>query len=401
MDGFEETTEDNPDWSRRKVAIIHDWLVTDRGGERVLEQCLKLFPHADVYTLFYEPKQSFPWLKTHRLIYPRSLNALRRLRKALLPILPFYIEAIELSEYDLVLSSSSCVAKGVIPSPEALHVCYIHSPMRYIWDQRSAYLPQVKSFNQALQALFNLLLTPLRVWDIVSSTRVDAFVANSRYVARRVELYYRRSADVIAPPVAVEALTKRPQKQSKLTSEGEGYVVVAGAFVPYKRMDLAIQACERCRLKLVVIGSGPSEAYLRKLAGEQTTVIAGANNQDFLDVIAGARLMVMPWVEDFGIVPVEALALGVPVLAYHGGGALDYVQPGVNGEVFTDLTVEGLQSAIEKTLQTGFDKARIRETAEAFGAAEFRKRMLNHINARYRAKWSLKSEKTEPRSVGR
>ncbi|RYZ83435.1 MAG: hypothetical protein EOP04_19960 [Proteobacteria bacterium] len=221
-----------------RVAYVHDWLVTYRGGEKVLEALLELYPDAPIYTLFYSPAQMPASIQQRVVNVPKWLNRLKPLRKALLPILPAAIEALPLEDYDLVISTSSCVAKGVMIGPYAKHLCYIHSPMRYIWDQRQHYLNRERSFSPK-EFLIHLLSQRLRIWDVSSNNQVDSFIANSSFVAKRIERYYARKAKVIHPPVDLERFFPTGNKGQK----GD-YFLAAGAFVSYKRFDLAIKACE-------------------------------------------------------------------------------------------------------------------------------------------------------------
>ena len=325
-----------------RIAIVHDWLVSYRGGEKVLECFGNMFPEAPIYTLFYDSTQLPAWFKTKDIRYPELLNKFRIIRKLLLPFLPSIIESLELHGYDLILSTSSCVAKGVIPPVNAKHICYIHSPMRYIWDQRREYFRSLESLP-IMSSLVNYLCSQLRVWDVVSASRVDTFVANSQFVRNRVARYYGRSASVVNPPVALARFRGEiPDFRAK-----EDYFLVMGALVPYKRFDLAIEACNRLGQRLVVAGAGPSEKYLRSLGGAKTEFVIGPDDERVVQLMRKAKALIYPGVEDFGISSIEAMACGTPVLALKEGGALDFIEPNINGTFFEEQNVESIASCLE------------------------------------------------------
>jgi glycosyltransferase involved in cell wall biosynthesis len=358
-----------------KVAIVHDWLVSYRGGEKVLESIVKLFPSAPIYTLFYNPKDLPESFRSRDIRYSKNLNRFRKIRKLLLPILPSAIESIDLKGYDLIISTSSCVAKGIIPSVGSKHICYIHSPMRYIWDQRKEYFASLERIP-IFSSILNLLLSRLRVWDVVSSSRVDAFIANSEFVRQRVLSYYRRESKVIHPPVSL----KNFHKKSPVQKIEKKYFLVAGAFVPYKRFDIAIEACRRLGMHLVVVGSGPSEKYLRSLAGDTTEFVIAPNQKQLAEWMHGAQALIFPGVEDFGIVPIEAMASGTPVIALKEGGALDYIEPEMNGLFFNDQTIESLIEVLKKFKKEDFNSDRVIQSTERFSEERFLSQMHNEID---------------------
>lgn len=357
-----------------KVAFVHDWLVTYRGGEKVLEAMLELFPDAPVFTLFYDENQMPASISQRTVHYPKWLNKFKKVRKLFLPFYPSIIESMPLEEYDLIISTSSCVAKGAIPGPTAKHLCYIHSPMRYIWDQRSHYL---KPFQKIpfLSAIFHSLSSRLRMWDTLSSHRVDQFIANSQFVKERVTKYYGRSSEVIPPPVDVEAFKNTP----KNTSLRSPYYLVAGAFVSYKKFDLAIQACEASGKKLIVAGSGPDEHRLRKLAGPHTEFMIKPSPKVWKELMANAKALIFPGVEDFGIVAIEALSSGTPLIAFKGGGALDFLRPGQTGTFFSELNVGSLQSVIDKFDSEHFETDDLKAFADQFTKQNFQAKIQSQI----------------------
>ena len=358
-----------------RVAYVHDWLVTYRGGEKVLDALLELYPEAPIYTLFYSPSTMPESIRRRMIHVPKWLNRLKLLRKALLPLLPAAIEALPLEDYDLVISTSSCVAKGVIVGPETKHLCYIHSPMRYIWDQRQHYLNRKRSFSPK-EFLIHLLSQRLRNWDVSSNNGVDRFVANSSFVAKRLNRYYRREASVVHPPVELERFFPTEKSLNKAN-----YFLVAGAFVAYKRFDLAIQACERLGVPLKVVGSGPDEKRLRKFAGKNTEFIIKPNAEAWVTLFQGAKALLFPGIEDFGITAIEALASHTPLVALEAGGALDFVEEGHTGIFFKEQTVDSLVEALKRFESIGFEGSKLEAFANRFSKKAFLENIRQELNA--------------------
>ena len=359
-----------------RVAFVHDWLVTYRGGERVLEALLTLYPEAPVYTLFYDAGEMPDSIRQRRIYAPKWLKPFRKIRKALLPVLPFAIEALPLEDYDLVISTSSCVAKGVITAPEAQHLCYLHSPMRYIWDQRRHYLEKPGKIP-GVKALIHLASTWLRLWDGASSQRVDRFVVNSSFIARRVNKYYGKEAVVIHPPVDTAAFSG----QASTTGEKAPFFLAAGAFVNYKRLDLAIRACQQAGKDLVVAGSGPEEALLRNLAGQAKGVrlIVAPDQAEWVRLMQEADAFIFPAKEDFGITAIEAMAAGTPVIAYRGGGALDFIRPGVNGEFFDTQDPESLAAVLQDFRKDRYPVSELIAFSQKFSTGHFTEAIRSEI----------------------
>jgi glycosyltransferase involved in cell wall biosynthesis len=319
-----------------KVAVIHDWLNGMRGGEHVLDAILEIFPQAEIFTLFYSPGKLNQRIES-RPIHASFLNRLPRVEKyyrLLLPLLPMAIESFDLNQFDLVISSSHCVAKGVIPRPNALHVCYSNTPMRYIWDQ---------THNYFKSTILHFFITPflhyLRMWDNSSSNRVDHFLANSVWVKNRIMRYYRRNASVIYPFF-------NPGRFSPTPGKKEDFYLVVSAFAPYKRIELAIQTCEQLGRKLIIIGSGQQERFLRALAGPNTSFLGKAPNETLKEMYSKAKALICPGQEDFGITPLEAMASGTPVIAFNQGGVTETVVENETGLFFNEQTVESLSQAI-------------------------------------------------------
>lgn len=360
-----------------RVAYVHDWLVTYRGGEKVLAALLELYPDAPVHTLFYDKAAMPPQIADRDVRVPSALNAIKRLRKALLPILPRAIEAMPLKDYDLIISTSSCVAKGVLKGPGAKHLCYLHSPMRYIWDQQDEYLQSVARIPGATTAI--KALTPrLRAWDVASSSkaRVDRFVVNSTFVGERAQQYYQRESTVIHPPIELDRFTPT----AAMTGRG-GYVLAAGAMVAYKRFDLAIAACEQLGKRLIIAGAGPQAAELERLAaaGKHTTVIRSPDDPLFTKLLREAEALLFPGVEDFGMTAIEAMACGTPVIAYRAGGARDFIVPDETGIFFEEPTTAALAAAIGHLDLAKFDAKSLSAYAQRYGKAGFLARIRREI----------------------
>jgi glycosyltransferase involved in cell wall biosynthesis len=345
-----------------RVALVHYWLVSARGGEAVLEGIGRLFPAADLYAHVIDPSVPYGSLAKMRArtTFIAKLPAARRLYPAYLGLMPTALEALDLSSYDLVISSEAGPAKWVLPAPGAKHVCYCHSPMRYVWDQRFTYLDRIPA---PIRPLAHLAGHSLRQSDFISASRVTQFVANSRFVANRIEQYYRRESEIIYPPVDVDDF---------VTGEPEDFYLCAGEVRHYKRIDLAIQACERLGRRLIIAGGGNARR-LKAMAGRHVEFTGRLDTEAMRSLMRRCRALIFPGVEDFGIVPVEVMASGRPVIAYAYGGALDSVVPGVSGVLFGRQTVDGLVSAILEfeNSETALAQEEIRKHARTFSRAEF------------------------------
>lgn len=348
-----------------RVAFVHYWLVSMRGGEQVLEALSDLYPQADIFTLVYDEKKISEKLKRHKIIpsfLQRIPGAVSHYKK-LLPLMPFALESFDLSSYDLVISSESGPAKGIIPAPDAVHICYCHSPMRYVWDHYHTYRANSGMVSRTLMPLF---APRLRQWDVSTSARVDVFVANSHHVQHRIAKYYRRSSKVVSPPVQV---------QNFLPAEGVGdFYLCAGQLVRYKRVDLAVEAFKLNGKKLVIVGEGEELARLKATATPNISFLGRVPFNRLKELLSQCRALVFPGEEDFGITPVEAMASGRPVIAYGRGGVLDTVLPNKTGVLFEEQSTEGLLQAIEyfEAMESQFEPLLIRQHAQQFSAEEFK-----------------------------
>ena len=347
-----------------RVAIIHYWLVAMRGGERVLERVLRLFPDADLYTHVYDPSAVSDEIRRRNVktTFIDNLPASRLLYQRYLPLMPMALEELDLKGYDLVLSFESGPAKGVIAPPDALHVCYCHSPMRYLWDAYGEYKANAGGLARAVMPL---AFSSLRQWDFASAARVDGVIANSEFIRRRIRRAWGREAIVVHPPAPVELFEASPTLD-------DTYLWV-GQMTPYKRCDLAVEAFNRLGLPLQVIGRGEMRKSLVKMAGPTVSFTQDMSFAELRRAYARARCLIYTAEEDFGIIPVEAQAAGRPVLAYGRGGVKDSVQPGETGLFFEEQTVESLMEGVErlKDWLPGFDPLAARASAQRFSGARF------------------------------
>ena len=348
-----------------RVALVHDWLTGLRGGEAVLAEIASYFPGAPIYTLFEKRGVLEGELARHpvRTTWLQRLTLGGRFYRPLLTLMPQAISGLDLDGFDLIGSSSHCVAKGVIPPPGAVHVCYCHTPMRYLWDQREHYL---KPLPRLLRPLVRSRLERLRSWDVVSSARVDHLIANSRLVARRIERYWRREAEVIPPPVDTDFFTPGGVRGTHL--------LMVAALVPYKRVEVGIEIASRLGLPLRLIGEGPLRRRLAWGAPRSVEFLGRVSRERLRDEYRLASLLLVPNVEDFGMVTVEALACGTPVVGLDGCGTADVVVSGEHGELAATASVDELAAACRRALSRPYDPQLLRHRAESFSRARFRRR---------------------------
>lgn len=369
-----------------RVALVHDWLTGMRGGERCLEVFCELFPEADLFTLLHVPGSVHPTIEGRRVVtsFVQRLPWSRTHYRRYLPLFPAAVASFDLRGYDLILSSSHCVAKAVHAPPGALHVCYCYTPMRYVWDLYEDYAGRADALTQAAMPV---VAAALRRWDRASSRRVHQFVAISRYVADRIRRHYRREADVIHPPVDLERFAGEADGAPR--APGDFYLVVS-ALVPYKRVDLAIDATTALGRPLVVVGTGPEERRLRARAGPGVQFLGWRPDDEIARLYRACRAVIFPGIEDFGIVPLEALAAGRPVIAYRAGGVLE-TMIGLDEDearataVFFDVqSVDGLVAAMRRFEREAsrFSPAVLRARAAEFERAAFKARFAAYLDRR-------------------
>ena len=375
-----------------KVAIVHYWLIKMRGGEKVLESLLDLFPEADIFTHVVNPENMSDKITAHTITttWVAKIPFATRFYTSLLPIMPLALESIDLTGYDLIISSESGPAKGIIPPPGSVHICYCHSPMRYCWDHYHHYLKDAGLFKRLLMPL---IIHRLRQWDVSTAARVDRFVANSSHVALRIRKYYRRGSTVVHPPVNI-AEFRRTGSQPR----GDFYLL-AGELVSYKRADIAIDAFNALGRKLLVVGEGSKLQDLRRKAKSNISFVGRVSHEELRTAMGACRALVFPGEEDFGIIPVEAMAAGAPVIAYGRGGILDTVVDGVSGILFDEQTPECLLAALTRfeATEDSFACEAIAEHASQFSQDRFKRGFMKVVRealadeARHRPKPSLHS----------
>jgi glycosyltransferase involved in cell wall biosynthesis len=377
--------------SNRRIAIVHDWLPVYGGAERVLEQMLQVYPDADVFSLIDaldDENRKFLKGKPVKTSFVQKLPGGKKYYRHCFPLMPLAIEQFDFSGYDLVITSSYAFAKGIITGPRQLHLCYCHSPIRYAWDLQTQYLKESK-MDSGLKGWFvRSMLHFIRMWDSRTAAGVDAFMANSRFIARRIEKVYRRDATVVYPPVNVERF--------ETCSEKEDFYVTASRLVPYKRMDLLIQAFNGMPdRELVVIGDGPELPKLRRLAGPNVKVMGWQPQEVLKSHLMRAKAFVFGGEEDFGIILLEAQACGTPVIAYGRGGALETVVENKTGLFFGEQSTESLQAAIAEFDTRKWDSSACRQNAERFSAKLFRERFQQFVEGEW-ARFNAISTASEP-----
>lgn len=360
-----------------RLALIHDWLNQTGGAEDVLENLVQLYPGAPVYTSMYWPNGMPPAYRTWdiRVSFIDRLPLIHRRHQAYLLLYPSAFESLDLGGYDLILSNKSGFCHGVRPPDGALHICYCLTPTRYVWGFDD-YATR-EGLSPALRLALRPALRHLRAWDRAAAERVHHFVAISSEVQRRIARFYGRDSVVIYPPV--DTARFHP------ASAPDDYYLTVGRLIPYKRVDLAVRACSQLGRPLVVGGDGRDRARLQALAGPSVRFVGRVPQADLPDLMARARAFIFPGLEDFGIAPVQAMAAGRPVIAYAGGGALDYVIDGLTGMLFREQTAEALADAIRRFESLTFDSGAIRKHAESFDRSVFERRLKEYVAAQYAA----------------
>jgi glycosyltransferase involved in cell wall biosynthesis len=369
-----------------RVALVHHWFVSFAGGERVVDTIAGMFPNADIFTLFLDERKLSPALRGRKITasFLDRMPGARKVHRHCLPLYPLATEMLDLSGYDLVITSDSGPMKGVITDLDATHICYCHSPMRYLWDGYSAYRRDMSSISKFV---FELTSHYVRNWDYVAAQRVDHFIANSRYVAQRIHKYYRRQSTIIHPPIDTS--------RSYLANSHDDYYLAVGRLVPYKRTDVLIGACQKLGRKLVIVGDGPEKERLKKSAGKNVEFVGETADEQLREIYARCRALLFAADEDFGMVPLEAQSYGRPVIAYGKGGSLETVvgstgsavrQKASSGELLTGIfferqSAESLADAIStfESSEHLFVPEDIQSHARRFDTSVFVERLNNYI----------------------
>ena len=355
-----------------KIALVHDYLAQDGGAEAVLRAFQEIWPEAPTYVLFYNRGTANELFKNRdiRTSFLQKMPLIGTKYQWYLPLMPHATETHDLSGFDVVLSSTSAFAKGVITQPQSLHISYCHTPTRFLWNNSSGYVGDLK-YNWLVKRSINLLLTYLRLWDYLASGRVDIFIANSRTVAHRINKFYRRDSVVIHPPIEA--------KKFHLSDKVGDYFVSGGRLVSYKRFDLLVKTFNRLRAPLKIFGDGPEYAKLKGMAKDNIEFLGRISDTERAEVLSRALAFVHPQEEDFGLAAVEAMASGRPVIAWPRGGALESVVPGLSGEFFDEQSWEDVGGAVIKFKPEKYDSAKIREYALKFDIAPFKEKIKSFV----------------------
>ena len=360
-----------------RVALIHDYLNQYGGAEQVLGSLTEIFPNAPIYTLLYDTEivnkffpdkkirasflQKIPFIKSHHRFFP--------------PLMPMAVEKFDLSEYDLVISDSAAFSKGVITRPETFHICYCHTPIRYAWDDSHKYIREF-SMPKLAKIFVPIFMNYLRLWDREASFRVDKFISNSNFVAQRIKKYYKQDATVIYPPVDVKAF----YPSNKLA---DNYFLMVGRLLPYKRFDIAIKAFNNLELPLKIIGNGPEAKKLKRMANWNIEFLGELNADRLREYYQNCQALIFPQEEDFGIVALEAMACGKPLIAYRGGGALESIKDGETGIFFDEQTIDSLVEAVKNFKLKKFNSKKIRQHALKFDKEIFKKKIKDFVEKSY------------------
>jgi glycosyltransferase involved in cell wall biosynthesis len=356
-----------------KVALVHDFLLYPGGAERVLEALCEMFPEAPIYTLLYDKKKmrgKFADKDIQTSFLQKFPKFLRKRYRLLLPLMPTAPETFDLRDFDVAISSSGAWSKGIITKLNTIHIAYIHSPMRFVWDYNNRYSTEIH--GNKWKFIVRILSSYLRLWDYEAAQRPDYLVANSKYTQARIAKYYRRESAVIYPPAVNNQLSRNNnQTNSK-------YFLVVSRLSPYKKVDMVVETFNKLELPLVVIGEGAQKKYLRKIAGKNVKILGWLNDEMLVEYYQNARALVFATEDDFGIVPVEAMGYGVPVIAYRKGGVIETVVEGVTGEFFDAQTPEVLADGVRRFIEkeNSYDKNVIINRAREFSKERF-KRELN------------------------
>ena len=350
----------------KKIALVHDWLLNIGGAEKTLKVLHEIFPAAPIYTLFYNKEftDSFLPKADIRPTFLQKTKRWVRSHKLLMPLMPIAIESIDLSDFDLVISSSVSFSKGLILKPRTTHVCYCYSPMRQVWDWQAEYKSESRKAPKIIVSLFQHFM---RIWDRHASTRVDHFIAISKNVQQRIEKYYQRPSEIIYPPVNIS------KNVATTSSQPKDYFLIVSRLFKHKNVQIAVEAFNKLEMPLVIIGGGPELKKLKKIASANIKFLGHQPDEVVAEYYKNCLAFIMPQEEDFGLTPLEAMSYGKPVLALRRGGALEYIQEGINGEFFQDPTDQVLADGVRriKTNLNKYNTAEIKKTAERFSKERF------------------------------
>jgi len=358
-----------------KLALVHDYLIQDGGAERVLRAFTEIWPEAPIFVLYHDKKR-WPVFRGRdiRTSVLQDMPGAMRYYRWTLPMMPAATEHHDLGEFDVVLSSASAFAKGVVTRPDALHICYCHTPTRYLWTDTHSYLKDLRT-NRFIKFVLPFFLTSLRMWDRMSAVRVNKFIANSQTVSTRIKKYYERPSEVIYPPVDCS--------QFYLADRVGDYYLAGGRLVAYKRFDLVIEVFNRLKLPLIIFGTGPYEDRLRKMAGKNVKFVGHISDEEKAKLLSQCIAFVHPQLEDFGLLPLEAMASGRPVIALGRGGALETVVDGKTGKLFYEQNWETLLDAVLHFAPAEYNAAEIRAWAQQFDIKQFKARIKEYVEGAY------------------
>ena len=369
------------DLNKLRIAIVCDWLTNFAGAERVILKLHKMFPNAPIYTSVFNKEKMHGF--ENAVIHTSFLQKFPKAKvkhQWYLPFYPLAFEQMDLSKYDIVISSCHCASKGIVTKPETLHVSYCHSPMRYAWDNSHEYLRTYK-FPWPISQFIPKIIHKIRMWDRVAADRVDQFITNSKYVEKRIEKYYKRDAEVIYPMIdAADFHLAKGKKE---------YFLAVGRFTPYKKFDLIVDAFNELPYKLKIVGTGKQEKELKAKAKKNIEFLGHVSEKKLRDLYANSKALIFPQVEDFGITPLESMASGRPVIAFKGGGALETVKNKSTGLFFNQQDVVHLKAAIEQFEEMKWNSKEIREHAKKFDTKVFEKKLENFLIKKYK-KWQDK-----------
>ncbi len=362
--------------SEAKIALVFDWMTNQGGAEKVNHVLHEMFPEAPIFTSIYNSKKlkGFEKAKIHTS-FIQNLPLAKRKHQIYLGMMPYAYELFDLSEFDIVISSSHACAKGVITKPETMHICYCHTPMRYAWDNWHSYINEYK-MNPILKSFGKKRIHKLRIWDRLSAERVDHFIANSNTTKKRISKYYRKDSHVIYPMIKAS--------DYKIAKETKPYYLAVGRLTPYKKFDLTIEAFNKLGLPLKIVGTGVSKKELKQKAKDNIEFLGFVSDAELHKLYSECEALIFPQIEDFGITPLEAMASGRPVIAYKKGGALDTIVENETGVFFKEQNTKSLTEAVQRFQGKKFDPQKIREHARKFDKKKFQRQMMEYIKNKWR-----------------